>query len=272
MFRGIWRKYIALPQEHGSWVFILSPLLIGLFAGRSFTVDAFALIVAAMGAFLLRQPMSILTKIYSGRRPRDELAAALFWSALYGLAALLGLVYLLRRGFTFVLWLVVPGIPVFLWHLYLVSRRSERRQIGIEIVATGVLSLAAPAAFWVTQERYDPQGWWLWLLCWLQAAASIVYAFVRLEQREWEVLLPMRERWKHANRALLYTTFNLALTLGLGWSGLLPRLIALPFLLQWLETLWGILHPAWRWKPTRIGIRQLIVSTLWTLLFILVWR
>ncbi|MFO3797350.1 MAG: YwiC-like family protein, partial [Anaerolineales bacterium] len=100
MFGGIWRKHIALPQEHGSWVFILSPLLIGFFAARSFSVDALALIVAAMGAFLLRQPMSILTKISSGRRSPHELASALFWSALYGVATLLALVYLLWRKFT----------------------------------------------------------------------------------------------------------------------------------------------------------------------------
>lgn len=272
MFRQIWKKNVALPQEHGSWVFIISPLLIGLFAARGFNLDSLALVTAALGGFLLRQPISILVKIYSGRRPRHDIASARFWTACYGLLGLSSLAYLLSQGFFFLLWLAVPGIPVFAWHLYLISRRAERRQLGIEIVATGVLSLAAPAALWVTQGRYDPQGWWLWLLCWLQAAASLVYAFMRLEQREWENLPPFKERWKHGMRAVLYTTFNLALTLGLGLLGVLPRLIALPFLLQWLEVWWGIAHPAWRWKPTRIGVRQLIVSSLWTMLFILTWR
>jgi hypothetical protein len=58
----------------------------------------------------------------------------------------------------------------------------------------------------------------------------------------------------------------------LGLLSALPRFLFLPYLLQWLETLWGILHPALKWKPTRIGIRQLIVSTLWTILFIVTWR
>ncbi len=272
MFCGIWKKHIALPQEHGSWVFILSPLLIGLFAAGRFTWISVAIIVAAMSAFLLRQPMSILVKVYSGRRSRQDLVPARFWVTLYSLGALGGLIVLLSKGFFFVLWLALPGIPVFLWHLYLISRRAERRQMGIEIVATGVLALVAPAAFWVGKGAYDSQGWWLWLLCWLQAAASIVYAFVRLEQREWESLLPLSERWRHGQRAFLYTTFNLALTFALGWIGLLPRGLFLPFLLQWAETVWGLYFPAWRWKPTRIGIRQLIVSTLWTVLFILTWR
>jgi len=52
----------------------------------------------------------------------------------------------------------------------------------------------------------------------------------------------------------------------------LPRYIFIPYLVQWSETMWGIFHPAIGWKPTRVGIRQLIVSTLWTVLFIVTWR
>ena len=73
-------------------------------------------------------------------------------------------------------------------------------------------------------------------------------------------------------RAALYTTFNLASTLTLSLLGFLPAFISLPYLLQWTETLWGIFHPAVGWKPTLIGVRQLIVSALWTALFIFAWR
>jgi hypothetical protein len=73
-------------------------------------------------------------------------------------------------------------------------------------------------------------------------------------------------------RALQYTSFNLALAIILGWTGWLPTWIFVPFLVQWIETLWGITHPATNWKPTAIGIRQLIVSTLFTVLFIIFWR
>ncbi|MBI1855919.1 MAG: YwiC-like family protein [Chloroflexi bacterium] len=31
------RKQIAIPQDHGSWVFILSPLIVGIFAGKTFS-------------------------------------------------------------------------------------------------------------------------------------------------------------------------------------------------------------------------------------------
>jgi len=265
------KKQIALPQDHGSWVFILSPLLIGIFAARTFTFASLSLCVAALAAFLIRQPITIAVKAYSGRRPRSDLPAARFWMLVYGAILLFSLAYLVAQGFYDLLYLAVPGLPVFLWHLYLVSHRAERRQAGVEILATGILSLTAPAAYWVGSGQYAPTGWWLWLLTWLQSAASIVYAYVRLEQREQAQSPGRTALWKMGQRAFLYTSFNLLFTLLAAWFGWLPRWLFLPYLLQWGETLWGIFHPAIRWKPTKIGIRQLIISTIWTLLFIMFW-
>jgi len=271
-------RQIALPQDHGSWVFILSPLLVGLFAGGAFTYASLSLVVAAMAAFLLRQPMAMLVKAYSGRRPRTDLPAARLWIIIYGVIALLALAELFYLGNGYIAYLAIPGIPVFAWHLWLVSKRAERRQAGVEVIATGVLALVAPAAFWVGRGGYDPMGWWLWALTWIQTAASIVYAYLRLEQRDTfptAASASGQERsgkWKMGRRAFLYTSFNLAASLILGWSQMLPQWIFAPFLLQWAETVWGIERPAAGWKPTRIGVRQLIISILWTVLFIFVWR
>jgi len=147
--RDYLKKQIALPQDHGSWVFILSPLLIGVFAGGKFNYAAFNIFVAAMSAFMIRQPMSIVVKAMSGRRPKSDIPAARFWVIVYGSIIALALLVLILNRFAFVLYLAVPGIPVFAWHLWLVSQRAERKQVGVEIVATGALSLAAPAAYWV---------------------------------------------------------------------------------------------------------------------------
>ncbi|HLO29955.1 MAG TPA: YwiC-like family protein [Anaerolineales bacterium] len=272
MQTSYFRKQIFLPQDHGSWVFIFSPLLVGLFAGGKFTGTSLSLVIASVAAFLIRQPFTIAVKVYSTRRAKSDLPAARFWILVYGIIILGALIGLIRAGFGYVLLLAIPGAPVFAWHLWLVSKREERRQVNVEIIATGVLSLAAPAAYWVGVGRYDPAGWWLWILVWLQTAASIVYAYLRLEQRELAVVPGRRERWKMGFRAALYTSFNLLLTLILGLVSILPRFVFIPYLVQWGETIWGIFRPAIKWKPTRIGIRQLIVSALWTLLFIITWR
>ncbi len=269
------KRQIALPQDHGSWVFILSPLLVGIFAGKIFNYASFNLVVAAMSAFLIRQPLTVAVKALSGRRPAADLSPARFWVLVYGLISALALIGLILEGFGYILYLAVPGIPVFAWHLWLVSKRAERRQEGIEVIATGVLALTAPAAYWIGIGQYHSDGWWLWLFCWLQSAASIVYAYLRLSQRD---LSPEQAQgqgrgdWLHmGRRALLYTSFNLALSVIPSWAAIVPVFVFVPFLVQWLETVWGVFNPAVGWKPTRIGIRQLIVSVMWTVLFIISW-
>ena len=272
MRTSYFRKQIFLPQDHGSWVFIFSPLLIGLFLGGKFTAASLSLVIASISTFLLRQPLTIAVKAYVGRRAKSDLSAAGLWIVVYGLIALLALYGLILAGFAYLLYLAIPALPVFAWHLWLVSKREERRQINVEIIATGVLSLAAPAAYWVGVGHYDYLGWWLWILVWLQTAASIVHAYLRLEQRELAEIPARNELWKMGFRAFVYTTFNLVLALGLGIASVLPRFLFLPYLIQWSETLWGIFHPAIKWKPTHIGLRQLIVSIVWTILFVVSWR
>ena len=266
------RHQIALPQDHGSWVFLLSPLIIGLFAGRVFSAASLALVIAALAAFLIRQPMTVAIKAYSGRRPRSDLPAARFWMVIYGTVVLLSVAELVILGETYVLYLGIPAAPVFAWHLWLVSRREERRQAGVEIMATGVLALAAPAAYWIGKDGYFPLGWVLWILTWFQSAASIAHAYLRLEQREWKSIPDLGTRIQAGKRAIAYTVFNFALALALGAFGVIQGLVWIPYLLQALETLWGTVKPAIGAKPVAIGIRQLIVSTGFTILFLLTWR
>jgi hypothetical protein len=286
----LFRRHIALPQDHGSWVFLFSPLLIGLFAGHRFTMASLAVTFGALAAFLIRQPLTILVKIYSGRRAQSELFPACFWLVIYGIIGLFAAIALLYLGFAYVLFLAIPAIPIFAWHMYLVARRAERRQAGVEILATGVLALVAPAAYWTGIANPNligcpanfmplewgvcvmtPIGWWLWILAWFQSGASIVYAYLRLEQREWSVLPNVRERFKAGFQAIAWTTFNFGISLAFSAFRVLPSLIFLPFLLQWIETLWGTTHPAMGAKPVAIGMRQLMVSVLFTFVFILTW-
>jgi hypothetical protein len=267
----LWKPRIAFPQDHGSWVFLLSPLLIGVFAGGGWSPVTTYVVVGSLAAFLIRQPVTTLVKVYSGRRSQRDLPAAYVWSGLYALVGMLAVAGMLYRGFGYILVLAIPGVPVFLWHLYLVSRRSERRQAGMEILAAGVLALAAPAALWAGEGSIQPIGWLLWLLVWLQSAASIVYAYLRLEQRGLDEEPGLIEKLRMGTRALLYTTFNFALVIVLGAAGLVSGLLWIAYALQWGESIYGTLRPAIGWKPTAVGFRQLAVSSLFTILFILFW-
>jgi hypothetical protein len=226
----------------------------------------------AFSAFLIRQPITIAVKVASGRRPKTDLPAAVFWIAVYGLLLILTLAGLVIRGFTPLLLLAIPAVPIFTWHLYLVSKRSERQQAGVEILGSGVLALSAPAAYWVGIGQYDEQGWWLFLLTWLQSAASIVYAYLRLEQRKLDKKPDAQTMLAMGRRALFYTTFNFLFVSIFSIGTILPALLPIPYAFQWAETIWGCFKPAIGWKPSRIGFRQLFVSSVFTILFILTWN
>lgn len=268
----ILRKYAAVPSEHGSWVFLFGPLLIGITLGRAWSVEGLLLSITALAGFMLRQPVTLLVKVFSRRRPKADLTAGLFWAGMYGAIGAAAFALLAIRGFAYLALLAIPAVMTLGWHLWLVSRRNERRQPGVEIIASGTLALAAPAAYWIGVGQLDPTGWWLWILCWLQAANSIVYAYLRLEQRDWKILPDLRGKVKPARRPIAYTSTALGAVALAGQLGYLPRWIFLAFAVQWIEAFWGALRPAAGVKPTRIGLRQLMVSVIFLLVFLIAWR
>jgi hypothetical protein len=191
---------------------------------------------------------------------------------IYGLISTLAVIGLIIQGFVYLLILTIPGILVFSWHLYLISKRAERRQAGVEIVASGVLALTAPAAYWIGVGNYNPTGWLLWIIIWAQSAASIVYAYLRLEQRQLPSAPDRRARLRMGRRSLLYSTFNFSAVVLLSISQITPFLLPLAYVVQLLETIWGVNNPAIGVKPTIIGLRQLAVSSIYTILFIITWQ
>lgn len=265
------RRSVAWPSDHGSWVFLLSPLIIGLVAGGRWTIPVVYLIVAALSGFLIRQPTTIAVKALTGRRSRQDLTAALFWTAVYGAIGSIHVVGLVLRGFGYILYLAIPGLAVWAWYLNLVWRREERQQKVMEILGAGVLALTAPAGLWAGLGHPDPIGWLLWILVWAQSAASIVYVYLRLGQRSLpghpgtKVLLDL------GGPAIAFATLNMLAVAALGVDGLVTPWLFLAYLPQWLETLRGTWLPALRLKPTHIGYRQVVVSTLFTLIFVLAW-
>ncbi len=262
----ILRKHYALPQEHGAWIWWIGPLLIGAVAGGNPDGRLLLFTLSVLAAFMARQPASILVKVRSGRRPARDQAPAAFWLALYSSVALGSLLSLILDGATFLLWLAVPGIPVFLWHLWLVGRRQERGRLGTELVICGVLALTAPAAYWLAGGLGQLPAWILWLLTWLQSAASIVGVAYRLQLRKMEQAPPPGRRLRLAARSLAYHAFNLAVSGALAALRLAPWGVLAAFGLTAAEALDSVLRPPVGVRPTRIGLRQLLISSLFAIL------
>jgi hypothetical protein len=271
MLHQILKRHIAWPADHGTWAFFLSPLVIGLVTGERWCRGSLYLVVAALSGFLLRQPITTLVKIMSRRRGSKDLAATLVWSSIYLGIALLHLLGLYLTGYGFVLMLAIPGVSVFCWYLLLVARRDERRQKGIEILGAGVLALSAPAANWIGLEWLDSRGWLLWGLCWIFSTMSIVHVYARLEQRQAGDTDRNALR-RPARRAVGINAILLAIVVGSSSLGSISPLLPLPFLLQWSESAQAAFATIAPPRPTAIGIRQLVVSAIFTVLFVAIWR
>lgn len=127
----------------------------------------------------------------------------------------------------------------------------------IEIAGSGVLALAAPAAYWVGLQRYDSISWLLWGLSWLQVTGTIVYAYLRLDQRQLKEEPSQRELLKMSRESFLFNTALFGGVLLLALIGRVSDFLALAFLIQPVEVIWGTYHPAISIAPKKIGIRQL---------------
>jgi hypothetical protein len=261
------KKHLFIPPEHGAWIWLFGPFIIGAAAGRNLSWDVILCVGAGLAAFFVRQPATILVKIASGRRPRRDLVPALLWMSLDGTIALGLSAILVWRGYTQVLVLALPAIPVFVWHLWLVSRRAERRREGVQVVAAGVLALAAPAAYWTGGGESAALPWLLWVMTWFQSAASIVFVQLRLRQRHWTEPRSLQARLVSGRRALMYAGFN-ALAALVAWVplGLVPVWVALGFWMLLGDVIDGVLRPAVGARPTAVGLRQAASSGLFVAL------
>jgi hypothetical protein len=265
------RRYVALPAEHGAWFFLLGPLAVGYVAGGTWRVTSSYLLVAALAAFLIRQPLTLAVKALTGRRSRDVLPAAVFWTLIYGAVCALHVLGLVLRGFGYLLWLALPALPVFAWYLWLVARRAERRRWLVEVAGAGNLALAAPAAMWIGLGRPDPAGWTLWLLTWSHSIAAIAQTYLRLEQRGLREMPPPGRRLRGGAVPLGFAWASVAAVSALSLAGALPRWTFAAFLVQALETTRTVARPEPRLKPRQIGLRQLAVSVAFTVLLAWAW-
>ncbi len=271
-WRGVlFQRHIAVPTEHGSWVFLLGPMMVGLVISGGLNGAQGWVILAALAGFFFRQPLTIWVKVMSRRRPPKERLPALFWMGVYGSVGAIAVAGILSQKLGFLVALALPAVPVLIWHLWLVSRREERRKPIVEIAGSGVLGLTAPAVYWAGMGEVNWNGWILWLLLWLQAIGSILYAYLRLNQREWKSVPPLTERMRAASAALMVCGGDFAIVGVLSSVGILPSGLPLAYLIQFAEAVWGALKPAVGVKPVAIGLRQMVISTLFMVAFAVLW-
>lgn len=263
--------HVALPQQHGAWVMWAGPLVFGILVARAITPALAWLVLASLGAFLALQPLTLLVKVWAGRRPRDEAGPALLWLSLYGALTLAGALGLIQQGHVWTLLLGVLAAPVLVWQMWLVRRREERGQMGVELVGAGVLALNALAGCGVASGvGVDLRGLVLFALSWLQSATGIVYIYLCLEYRRMKAVPPRDERMRLAGRALLYAGADVVIVLLLAALGVAPLGAVVGYVFMAGEVVYGgVWKPPVGARPAAIGVRQTVVTVIFFVLLLI---
>jgi hypothetical protein len=170
-------RSVALPSEHGGWGFLIEPILLGLLVAASWPGALLAL--AAVGVFLIHQPLKIAVKDWQkgSRPPRTVWAERL--AVGYGLLALVPMLILLTRvspSFLIPILLAVPLAGVQLYY----DARNRSRKLLPEVCGAAALAMIAPAIAML-------DGWSLaaalvlWAMLALRVLTSILYVRARLK-------------------------------------------------------------------------------------------
>jgi hypothetical protein len=267
--QSLLRKHIALPQQHGAWALWLGPFVAGAVIGGRLSWGLLWLTLAMLGMFLALQPLTILVKALAGRRPPEERTPALIWLAAYGGLILLGVLGLAGTGVLWVLGLGALMVPVLAWQLWLVARRAERGQLLVESLGAAALALSAPAAQAVGAGAFGRDSLILWVLWALQAVGAIIYIYACLDYRRMKAAPPWPERWRLAQASTLWNGASLMIVIGLTAAGWAPTLAPLGFALALAEAAYGgLLRPPVGARPVIIGVRQTVVTALFSLALI----
>jgi hypothetical protein len=163
-------RSIALPTEHGGWGFTLEPILLGLLVAPS--AAAWELSAAAIGIFLARRPVKIVSTDIVRRRWLPRSRVALFFALLYGGLALAGTIgaFSTAEG---PFWIpVIVAIPLALVALG-ADAQSKNRTLIPEL--SGSIAMGATVSAIALGSGWDlGPAFGLWLVLATRDVAAIV--------------------------------------------------------------------------------------------------
>ncbi len=261
----LFRKSILLPAEHGSWVWLLVPFVVGASVGGSARLELWLLLSGVLAIFLFRQPFIVWMRLRKGKgRPADRPLAA-GWAALLASTGLICLAALLGRGLGLLLWLGLPLIPVLVVYVLAASnRQSKVRTAWIELAGALGLAVTAPAAYVASTGRLESTAWVLWAVMAAQSAVGMFYVRLRIADTHRR----SAKRW-------VPMAIHLIVTLGAivaARVGGLPWAAAVPFVALSARSVWVTPSPRPIASVKRFGLLEAGVAIVAGLMVVLGYR
>ena len=171
------RSALKLPKEHGAWVMLYVPFVLGVAVAGRVNWQVLFLLLSATAVFISRESLLV----YWRARARERDAAEPGRTLLLYLA--LGAAFGSPLVFAFKLFWLIPlgliGAALLLVNGKQAARMEERATTG-EIMAISGLTMTAPAAYYAASGRWEMTAFWLWLLSALYMASSVFYIKLRV--------------------------------------------------------------------------------------------
>jgi membrane protein implicated in regulation of membrane protease activity len=186
-WRGIMRSLAAsflVPREHGAWSMLIEPLLAAVIVAREITWPLLPAAGAALGAFLIREPLVVLARqAWVWKQPHPETASARRWFlAEAALLAACGLWLAMILPWRLLTSLAAAAVLLTIVAVWMIVR-NRRRSMILQMASAAGLSASALLAALAIEGRIAAWAWWLWALCSAHSIAAVVVVHARLEAR-----------------------------------------------------------------------------------------
>ena len=241
-------KKPPMPREHGAWVMLLVPLLLGNMLALSWNPRGLWVVFAALCVFLARQPITMLCKTRNFRNREKMRAWWRDWLIIYFSGAFVAGSWLLLKHQLW--WLSVFALPLVLFLVLdiLWVLRRESMTVKAEVVGVLGLSLGAPISNYVVSGQLSLQSFVVGVLCALYFIGSIFYIKLKVRKQP-KAACPERlsERLVFGKENVLYhlgVFFFLVLCFPMELSGW----VLAAFLPVTLKAIWGAI--SWQEKRT----------------------
>jgi hypothetical protein len=243
-------KRLVLPTEHGSWGFLLEPIVASL--AIAFTAAGGWIALMVIGAFLARQPLKFALMGLTGNGFREQTIAAIKFTMLFGAIFAAGFAGALATAPQHSMFPFLVIAPLASYQIFCdLSRKS--RELLPEL--TGAIAISSSAAAIALAGGISwPIAMGIWATFIARLIPSILYVRnrLRLEKgKEYSILGPVSAHLLALGAVGLLAAFGLASYLTVGMFGFLM-----------IRSAVGLSDYRRRIKAMRIGVYEVIYGTL----------
>jgi YwiC-like protein len=248
------RTALKLPKEHGAWVMLYVPFVLGVAVAGRVNWQILLLLLSTTAMFISRESLLVCRRARA--RGREAAESGRMLSLYLALAAAFGsplvfafkLFWLIPLGLIGAALLLINGVQ---------AARMEERATMSEVMAIGGLTMTAPAAYYAASGRWEMTAFWLWLLSALYMASSVFYIKLRVYR-----LNPRKqsEQRQALRSCAFYHSFLIVALPALIFAGGWGLFVFIAFAPVLVRTFWGMFKPKTKVNLTRAGILEIVYS------------